>query len=133
MSNKLRIEKLQELIKQETGKMLLNDIKDPRIGFVTVTDVEMTGDLREAKIFVSIMGGTEQVKNSLEGLQSALGFIRREIGKRIRLRFTPEISFALDTSLDYGDHIQKLLLQVEGDLGNVDNAQAGGREDSSRE
>lgn len=133
MSNKLRIEKLQELIKQETGKMLLNDIKDPRIGFVTVTDVEMTGDLREAKIFVSIMGGDEQVKNSLEGLKSALGFIRREIGKRIRLRFTPEISFALDTSLDYGDHIQKLLLQVEGDLGNADNAQAGGNENSSRE
>ena len=133
MSSKLRIEKLQELIKQETGKMLLNDIKDPRIGFVTVTDVEMTGDLREAKIFVSIMGGDEQVKNSLEGLQSALGFIRREIGKRIRLRFTPEISFALDTSLDYGDHIQKLLLQVEGDLGNADNAQSGGRENSSRE
>ena len=133
MSSKLRIEKLQELIKQETGKMLLNDIKDPRIGFVTVTDVEMTGDLREAKIFVSVMGGDEQVKNSLEGLQSALGFIRREIGKRIRLRFTPEISFALDTSLDYGDHIQKLLLQVEGDLGNADNAQAGGSENSSRE
>ena len=133
MSNKLRIEKLQELIKQETGKMLLNDIKDPRIGFVTVTDVEMTGDLREAKIFVSIMGGDEQVKNSLEGLNSALGFIRREIGKRIRLRFTPEISFALDTSLDYGDHIQKLLLQVEGDLGNADNAQAGGAENSGRE
>ncbi len=133
MSSKLRIEKLQELIKQETGKMLLNDIKDPRIGFVTVTDVEMTGDLREAKIFVSIMGGDEQVKNSLEGLQSALGFIRREIGKRIRLRFTPEISFALDTSLDYGDHIQKLLLQVEGDLCNADNAQAGGGQNQSRE
>lgn len=133
MSNKLRIEKLQELIKQETGKMLLNDIKDPRIGFVTVTDVEMTGDLREAKIFVSIMGGTEQVKSSLEGLNSALGFVRREIGKRIRLRFTPEISFALDTSLDYGDHIQKLLLQVEGDLDHADNAQAGGSENSNRE
>lgn len=133
MSNKLRIEKLQELIKQETGKMLLNDIKDPRIGFVTVTDVEMTGDLREAKIFVSVMGGEEQVKNSLEGLKSALGFIRREIGKRIRLRFTPEISFALDTSLDYGDHIQKLLLQVEGDLDHADNAQAGGSENSGRE
>ena len=133
MSNKLRIEKLQELIKQETGKMLLNDIKDPRIGFVTVTDVEMTGDLREAKIFFSVMGDAQQVKNSLEGLNSALGFVRREIGKRIRLRFTPEISFALDTSLDYGDHIQKLLLQVEGDLGNADNAQTGGAENSGRE
>ena len=110
---KLRVEKLQELIKQEVGKMLLKEIKDPRIGFVTVTDVEMTGDLREAKIFVSIMGNEEQVKNSWAGLQSALGFIRREIGHRIRLRFTPFVSFAIDKSLDYGDHIQKLLLQIE--------------------
>ena len=133
MGNKLRIEKLQELIKQEMSKMLLKELKDPRIGFVTVTDVEMTGDLREAKIYVSIMGGAEQVKSSLEGLQSALGFIRREIGHRIRLRFTPEISFALDTSLDYGDHIQKLLLQVEGENKNADNAQAGGGENQSRE
>lgn len=122
MAKQLRIEKLQELIKQEMSKMLLTDLKDPRIGFVTVTDVEMTGDLREAKIYVSIMGNAEQVKSSLEGLSSALGFIRREIGQRVRLRFTPEISFALDTSLDYGDHIQKLLLQVEGDSDkNVDN------------
>ena len=133
MGNKLRIEKLQELIKQEMSKMLLKELKDPRIGFVTVTDVEMTGDLREAKIYVSVMGGEEQVKTSLEGLNSALGFIRREIGHRIRLRFTPEISFALDTSLDYGDHIQKLLLQVEGENKNADNAQAGGGENQSRE
>ena len=132
MAKQLRIEKLQELIKQEMSKMLLTDLKDPRIGFVTVTDVEMTGDLREAKIYVSIMGGEEQVKNSLEGLNSALGFVRREIGQRVRLRFTPEISFALDTSLDYGDHIQKLLLQVEGDK-NVDNAQGSGVENSNRE
>mgnify|MGYP002625047002 CR=1 FL=1 len=110
---KLRVEKLQELIKQEVGKMLLKEIKDPRIGFVTVTDVEMTGDLREAKIFVSLMGNEEQVKNSWAGLQSALGFIRREIGHRIRLRFTPFVSFAIDKSLDYGEHIQKLLLQIE--------------------
>ena len=113
MSSQLRIEKLQELIKQEMSKMLLREIKDPRIGFVTVTDVEMTGDLREAKIYVSIMGGEEKVQESLKGLKSALGFIRREIGRRIRLRFTPEISFALDTSLDYSEHIQKILLDIE--------------------
>lgn len=112
MSSQLRVEKLQEFIKQETGKMLLREIKDPRIGFVTVTDVEVTGDLREAKIYVSIMGGEEKIKESWEGLQSAIGFIRREIGKRVKLRFTPKISFALDTSLDYSEHIQKLLLQV---------------------
>ena len=113
MSNQLRIEKLQELIKQEVGKMLLTDIKDPRIGFVTVTDVELTGDLREAKIFVSIMGDEEKIKSSWEGLQSALGFVRREIGKRIKIRFTPEISFALDKSLDYSEHIQKILNELK--------------------
>ena len=112
--------------------MLLKELKDPRIGFVTVTDVEMTGDLREAKIYVSVMGGEEQVKSSLEGLNSALGFVRREIGQRIRLRFTPEISFALDTSLDYGDHIQKLLLQVEGDK-NDNHVDGGGEATQSRE
>ena len=132
MAKQLRIEKLQELIKQEMSKMLLNDIKDPRIGFVTVTGVEMTGDLREAKIFVSVMGGEEQVKNSLDGLNSALGFVRREIGQRVRLRFTPEISFALDTSLDYGDHIQKLLLQVEGES-HADNSSTGGDKTQGRE
>ena len=111
--SQVRVEKLQELIKQEIGKMLITDLKDPRLGFITVTHVEVTGDLRDAKVYVSIMGKEDQVKSSWEGLQSSLGFIRREIGKRIRLRFTPTIEFALDTSLDYSDHIQKLLLQVE--------------------
>ena len=129
MSTQLRVEKLQELIKQEMSKMLLREIKDPRIGFVTVTDVEVTGDLREAKIYVSIMGGEEQIQSSLEGLHSALGFIRREIGRRIRLRFTPEISFALDNSLDYGEHIQKILLKIEKERETVaDNVTGGGGE-----
>ena len=119
--SQLRVEKLQELIKQEVGKMLLTDLKDPRIGFVTVTHVDVTGDLREAKIFVSIMGNEEQVKDSWQGLQSSIGFIRREIGQRIRLRFTPTIAFALDTSLDYSEHIQKLLLQIEKENHNNDD------------
>ncbi len=126
MSSQLRIEKLQELIKQEVGKMLLYDIKDPRIGFVTVTEVEMTGDLREAKIFVSIMGNDEQIKDTMDGLKSALGFVRREIGKRIRLRFTPEISFAPDKSLDYSEHIQKILLKIEKERDSVENNSSGG-------
>lgn len=131
MSNQLRIEKLQELIKQETSKMLLYDIKDPRIGFVTVTDVEMTGDLREAKIYVSIMGNDEQIKDTMEGLNSALGFVRREIGKRIRLRFTPEISFAPDKSLDYSEHIQKILLKIEKERDTVENNNTGGGGETS--
>ena len=110
--SRLRVQKLQELIKEETSQIILRELKDPRIGFVTVTDVEVTGDLREAKIYVSLMGSEKQKAASWEGLMGALGFVRREIGQRIRLRYTPEISFALDKSLDYSDHIQKLLNDV---------------------
>ncbi len=110
--SQLRVEKVQEFIKKEASEIILRELKDPRIGFVTVTGVECTGDLREAKIYVSIMGSEQQIKDSWQGLQSSLGFIRREIGKRIRLRFTPEISFELDKSLDYSAHIQELLIKI---------------------
>ena len=99
-------------MKQEISQIILQELKDPRIGFVTVTKVEMTGDLREAKIFESIMGKDDALQDTLQGLKSSLGFIRREIGRRIRLRFTPEISFALDNSLAYSSHIQELLMRV---------------------
>ena len=113
--SQLRVEKLQELMKQEISQIILRELKDPRIGFVTVTDVEVTGDLREAKVYVSLMGSEKQVEDCWRGLESSLGYIRREIGRRIRLRFTPEIAFALDKSLDYSAHIQELLLKVRKD------------------
>ena len=111
MSSQLRVEKLQELIKQEVSQMLLKEeIKDPRI--VTVTEVEMASDLHSAKIFVSIMGSDEKIQESLKGLRSALGFVRRELGKRIRMRYIPTFSFELDTSLNYSEHIQKILHEI---------------------
>ena len=111
----LRIEKIQELMKQEISKIILQELKDPRIGFVTVTQVEVSRDLSLAKVYISIMGSEEQIEGSWKGLQSSLGFMRREVGHRIRLRITPELRFVLDKSLDYSDHIQKLLLQIERD------------------
>ena len=111
----LRVEKVQELMKQEISQIILRELKDPRIGFVTVTSVECTGDLREAKVYVSLMGSEKQVEDCWKGLNSSLGFIRREIGKRIRLRVTPELSFALDKSLDYSAHIQELLLKIKAE------------------
>ena len=110
---KVRVEKVQEFIKQEISQIILQELKDPRIGFVTVTQVEITGDLRNAKVYVSLMGNEEQIKDFWRGLQSSLGFIRREIGQRIRLRVTPELSFQLDKSLDYSAHIQELLLKIK--------------------
>ena len=111
--SQLRIEKIQELMKQEISQIILRELKDPRIGFVTVTQVEVTGDLREAKVYVSIMGSEEQIKDTWKGLQSSLGFIRREVGQRIRLRVTPDLSFQLDKSLDYSAHIQELLVKIK--------------------
>jgi len=105
----LRLEKVQEFIKQEVSKMILTDLKDPRIGFVTVTRVEATGDLRQAKVFISLFGSEEQKEGTWQGLQKALGFIRAEVGKRLKIRHSPELILQLDESLDHSVHIQKLL------------------------
>ena len=113
--SQLRIEKIQELMKQEISKIILRELKDPRIGFVTVTGVHITRDLSEATAYVSIMGDEQQVKDRWEGLQSSLGYIRREIGHRVRLRITPELKFEIDKSLDYSEHIQKLLNKIKTD------------------
>ena len=108
----LRMERVQELMKQEISKIILEDIKDPRVGFVTVTRVHVTSDLRSARVFVSLMGTDEQMADSLRGLNRSLGFIRREVGQRVRLRYTPELSLELDDTMAYSAHIQELLLRV---------------------
>lgn len=111
----LRMERVQELMKQELSKIILQDLKDPRIGFVTVTAVDVSSDLRNAKVHVSLMGSEQQIADSWRGLQSSRGFLRREIGHRVRLRYTPELTLELDKSVDYGVHIQELLQQIKKD------------------
>ncbi|MBP1763654.1 MAG: rbfA [Firmicutes bacterium] len=112
--SQLRVEKVQEFIKQEVGKMLVTgEIKDPRIGFVTVTHVEVTGDLSTATIYISLYGSDDQKAATWTGLQSALGFMRSEISKRIRLRVAPELVLRLDESLNYSARIQELLQQIK--------------------
>lgn len=110
--SKLRANRVGEQIKKEISEIILRELKDPRISFITVTDVEVTGDLQQAKIFISIMGSEEEKEATLAGLSKALGFIRSEIGKRIRLRKTPEISFHLDESIEYGNRIDQLLAEI---------------------
>lgn len=105
--------KVEELIKRELSQMILSEVKDPRVGFVTVTGVKMTPDLREGRVYISVMGDEKKAKDSMAGLKSAMPFFKRELGKRVRLRYMPVLSFELDKSIDYSEHIQKLLLQVE--------------------
>ena len=118
---KHRAFRVAESIKEEVSRMIREDIKDPRLGFVTVTDVEVAEDLRHAKVFVSILGKEEDVKNSMDVLNRAAGFVRSELGKNIRLRHVPEISFRYDQSIEHGAHISKLLREVgvKGDSGDV--------------
>ncbi|WP_420842588.1 30S ribosome-binding factor RbfA [Fervidibacillus halotolerans] len=99
-------------MKKELSDIISRKIKDPRIGFVTVTDVEVTGDLQQAKVFISVLGGEEERENTLIGLTKAKGFIRSEIGRRIRLRKTPEIDFEFDESIEYGNRIETLLQNI---------------------
>jgi ribosome-binding factor A len=87
-------------------------MKDRRMGFVTVTGVEMSPDLRHARIFVSLMGPENEKKESLETLNHASGWIRHELGQRIRMKFLPEIIFQTDTSQEYGEHIDKLINDI---------------------
>lgn len=114
--NKTRMSRVGEEIKKELSVLLQREMKDPRIGFVTVTAVEVTSDLQQAKVFISVFGSAEQREASLSGLQKAKGFLRSEIGKRVKLRHVPDLVFKLDESIDYGNKIDTLLreISVEG-------------------
>ncbi|MFC7784327.1 MAG: 30S ribosome-binding factor RbfA [Bacillota bacterium] len=108
-----RANRVGEQMKKELSDIIGRKIKDPRIGFVTVTDVQVTGDLQQAKVYITVLGGEDQRENTLKGLAKAKGFIRSEVGQRIRLRKTPEIIFEFDESIDYGNHIESLLRKVQ--------------------
>ena len=107
-----RPERLAEAIKKEISELLREELKDPRIGFASITSVEVSRDLRYANVFVSVLGESEQQKITVETLQGAQGFIRGELGKRIRLRYTPEINFTLDQSISHGSRIIALMKKV---------------------
>jgi ribosome-binding factor A len=106
-----RAARVGDQMKQEVADILMRKIKDPRIGFVTVTDVEITDDLKNAKVFVSVYGGDKDA--TLKGLKSASPFIRSELGRRMRLRVVPEILFRFDNTVEQGAHIMELLRDIE--------------------
>ncbi|PIC87661.1 MULTISPECIES: 30S ribosome-binding factor RbfA [unclassified Sporosarcina] len=108
----VRANRVAEQMKKELGDIIGQKLKDPRIGFVTVTGVDVTGDLQQAKVFISVLGTDKEKEDSLLGLSKAKGFIRSEIGQRIRLRKTPEIEFEIDESVAYGNRIESLIRKV---------------------
>ncbi|WP_404785967.1 30S ribosome-binding factor RbfA [Altericista sp. CCNU0014] len=117
MATGRRVSRVSELIKREISLMLLHGIKDERVGsgMVSVTDVDVSGDLQHAKVFVSIYGTDEARAATMEGLHSAAGYIRGQLGHRVNLRRTPEISFAEDRSLERGMRVITLIEQLSQD------------------
>ncbi|WP_375514213.1 30S ribosome-binding factor RbfA [uncultured Nostoc sp.] len=114
MATNRRVSRVAELIKREVSQMLLNGIKDDRVGtgMVSVTDVDVSGDLQHAKIYVSIYGTDEAKAETMAGLKSATGYVRSELGARVRLRRTPEVLFLEDRSIERGNKVLALLNQL---------------------
>ena len=111
-----RIERVNQMIKEEIGQIIQREVKDPRLNFVTITHVEVTRDLQDAKVYFSILGGQAKVPGVKEGLDSARGFIRRLVGQRVKMRYVPEINFIFDRSLEYGIHIEEAIERMKDDL-----------------
>jgi ribosome-binding factor A len=110
-----RTERLGHQIRIELAELMVREVKDPRIGFATVTRVELTADLHYARVYVSVFGNPEEQQASIEGLSSAAGFLRHEIGHRLALRRAPELSFILDHGAEAGEKIEMLLQQLRKD------------------
>jgi ribosome-binding factor A len=108
-----RSERVAQAIKKEVSIILHDKLKDPRLGFVTITKIEMTPDLREALIYYSVLGKEEDYKRTKEALDSALGFIRHLIAQVVKLRFAPQIRFRQDRSLEYSVRIQEILDEIK--------------------
>lgn len=108
-----RLDRVNQLIREEISLLLQREIKDPRLGFVTVTEVETARDLRLAKVFVSVLGDEQQWASSLAALGSARGFIRNWLRQHLDLRVTPELEFRADRSMQHAARIQELLKQLD--------------------
>ena len=115
MATNRRVSRVAELIKREVSQLLLNGIKDDRVGsgMVSVTNVDVSGDLQHAKIYVSVYGTEEAKVQTMAGLKSATGFVRSELGARVRLRRTPEVVFIEDTGIERGSKVLSILNRLE--------------------
>jgi len=125
-----RLERVNQLIKEEISLLLQRELKDPRLGFVTVTEVDTTADLKQAKVFVSVLGSDEQWVKSFKALDSARGFIWGWLRRNLDLRVTPDLSFRPDHSMEHAARMQALLAGLRpSDTGGAGGAGRGDRDD----
>ncbi len=114
-----RTDKMSDLIKDEISRLLLREVRDPRIGFVTITGATVSTDLKNVRVFVSVLGDDRAREASLRALNRASGFIRRSLFRNLRLRYSPAISFRLDESLEQGDRIERALREIHAAEGSA--------------
>ena len=122
-----RIERLNEQVKREVSEILRYEVRDPRVGVITVTEARVAPDLSIARVYVRPMGDETEQEEALAGLEAAAPFVRRELGKRLKTRTVPELRFEADRALEYGMHIEKLL----GDIKKTDSPDSPDTDESS--
>jgi ribosome-binding factor A len=123
-----RLLKVNEAVREALSSVIAEGLKDPRVGFVTVTSVETSADLRHAKVFVSVLGGQRERDETLAGLRSSHGYLQERVAEAVRLKRTPQLDFVYDGSVDHGMHIQELLRRYEAEVRT-----AGDEEDAAGE
>lgn len=124
-----RMEKVNQLIKREISQMIQRDLTDPRLQFVTVTSVDVSPDLRHARVKYSVLGDAAQLDAAAAALKNARGYIRRQIGQRVKLRYTPEVDFIYDQSIAYSIHMDETLDALRRERGEDAPDDAGSGKD----
>jgi ribosome-binding factor A len=131
-----RKDRVGDLLKREIAQILQSQLRDPGLGFVTITGAKLSADLKQARIFYSVLGDEDSKERTASALKRASGFIQNEIGRNLKLRYTPEILFQFDGSVEYGAHIEELIEKIhrreepEGDRAGRDQ---GPQESASEE
>jgi ribosome-binding factor A len=110
----MRLQRVNQLIREELSFLLQRELKDPRLGFVTITEVDVAKDLRTARVYVSVLGSEAELRASLAALESARGFIRNWLAPRLRMRAIPQLAFHPDRSMAHAAHIQTVLEELRG-------------------
>ncbi|MCO5178090.1 MAG: 30S ribosome-binding factor RbfA [Thermomicrobiales bacterium] len=128
-----RQERVADLIRDEVSLIIQHEMSDPRLGMVSITHVEMSPDLRYARLFASVYGTEEEQRNSLVALNNASGFIRRTLAPRLRMRSIPEISFRLDRSMAHAESIARILNELQPELATPTESGAGNVSDDEDE
>ena len=110
-----RVERVQEELKYQISKVIQEDLKDPRLGFISLTKVIMPADLKSARVYFSVLGDEKEIKSSTIALNHAVGFVKKLIAERMRLKFTPDLEFFYDDSIAYSQHISDVIEKLKKD------------------